>query len=97
MKALAIVLLALCSGCCNLIGRCGEGTGYWSTRGYHGISHPYRATKETWDILCLPDQDPILSSYVMLTYPFWVVDEVLEAAVDTVFLPVDLTVTAFKE
>lgn len=94
-KSLSILLVALLAGCMSFDKRIAEGTSYYKTRGYHGYHHPYRATKEVWDCLCLPfgkegNQDPILTSFVVLTYPLWVIDEIGEAVVDTVLLPVDL-------
>jgi len=99
MKKLIAILLAAASiatttGCVNCLKRCEEGTSFYRTAGWHGREHPYRSTKEIWDCVCLPfnggGDDPILYGVVCITWPFWLVDDVLEGAVDTVLLPIDL-------
>ena len=92
---LVVMSAMMFSGCMNCLSRFEEGTSFYKTNGWNGREHPYRSTKEIWDCVCLPfgdgGQDPILYGIVVcITWPFWLVDDVLEVAVDTVLLPVDL-------
>jgi len=94
ISLLVVMSAMLFSGCMSCVSRCAEGASYYKTAGTNGREHPYRATKEIWDCVCLPfegcGRDPFFYSFVCVTWPFWLVDDVLEGAVDTVLLPVDL-------
>lgn len=91
----AALLLSACSGCMNLWTRSGKP--------YACAPYLYYCTAEAWtDCVCAPFQrgssnDPIWTSFATLTWPFWVVDEVAEAALDTVFLPVDGIYALYKD
>lgn len=85
--AMAAFALALLAGCANINVR--------TSKPYACAPHPYYCTERTWSrCVCAPFQfgssnDPIWTSFATLTWPFWLVDEVAEVALDTVFLPVD--------
>lgn len=95
-KFLAIVAVALLAGCANYAMRteCGRNFGPYVCEPY-----PYAATASVFDdCLIAPlrafeiidrNDDPIATALFTLTWPVWVVDEVGEAVLDTVFLPVD--------
>lgn len=82
------LLIAACTGCANLVERINH-------KPYACARSPYYCTAEAWtDCVCAPfklgnSQDPIWTCFATLTWPFWLVDEVAEVALDTVFLPVD--------
>lgn len=84
---IASIGVSLMTGCANLNVRL--------SKPYVCAKHPYYCTAEAWsDCVCAPFQlgssnDPIWTSFATLTWPFWLVDEVAEVALDTVFLPVD--------
>lgn len=104
-KPLVIVLLAcaVLAGCCNIMTRTEA-----RNAPYGCARHPYYCTASVWsDCVCAPyyamggnAPDPsggIWYAFATVTWPFWVVDEVCEAALDTVFLPADLTYLCTKE
>ena len=86
-------IAALCGGCCNITMR-SEST---KQAPYFIQPHPYCSTVNVWnDCICAPwhldgGTDAIWPAIVTLTYPFWIIDEVCEVALDTVFLPIDAT------
>lgn len=102
-KFLAIAAVALLAGCANYVMRteCGRNSGPYACGPY-----PYAATAgvfddcllaplRTFEILGDRTNDPIGNALCTLTWPFWVVDEVGEAVLDTAFLPVDSTYCLF--
>ena len=87
--SIGCLVLAGLSGCCNCITRT-EGNG----APYACAPYPYYCTAETWPGVILDYGDHYCGTKVMLMRRMWlfcVVDEVFEVALDTVFLPVDLT------
>lgn len=86
-SAFGVIVILCLSGCMNVWSR--------SAKPYLCARHPYYCTAVAWtDCVCAPlhignSNDPIWTSLATLTWPFWVVDEVAEVAIDTVFLPVD--------
>lgn len=88
-RIFAVALVMLTYGCANLNERL--------SAPYACARSPYYCTAEAWtDCVCAPfklgngnSQDPIWTCFATLTWPFWLVDEVAEVALDTVFLPVD--------
>ncbi len=87
--SIGCLVLAGLSGCCNIITRTeGNGAPYACT------PYPYYCTAEIWPGVILDYGDYYCGTKVMLMRRLWllsVVDEVFEVALDTVFLPVDLT------
>lgn len=87
------IILLFGGGCCNIAVRSQSG----KRSPYFLQPHPYYSTAEAWsDCVCAPFQlgssnDPIWTSFATLTWPFWLVDEVAEVALDTIFLPFDAT------
>ena len=67
--------------------------------------YPYWATASVWEeCVCAPlkvdsktGSDGIWYAFATVSWPFWVVDEVCEVALDTVFLPVDGIYMLVKE
>ena len=92
----ALGALLLCGGCCNI------GTRFGATRRtpVFCAPSPYYCTATLWtDCVCAPFRafgggvstaGRTWDAVATVTWPFWVVDEVCEVALDTVFLPVDV-------
>lgn len=96
--ATCLVAALTLGGCCNFIVRKGNSHGP-----YMCAEHPYWCTAYVWtSSVSAPwklgnGPDGIWEAFATLTWPFWVVDEVCEAALDTVFLPVDATYACIKD
>ncbi len=76
-------------GCCNIGMRADD-----ELAPYACAPHPYFCTAGIWQYVVDPTHDSYCGTmaYIMIElWPFFVVDEVFEVALDTVFLPVDLT------
>ena len=89
VMSIGCLMLAGMLGCCNCITRM-EGNG----APYVCAPYPYYCTAETWPGVILDYGDHYCGTKVMLMRRLWlfcVVDEMFEVALDTVFLPVDLT------
>ena len=87
------LLLLFGGGCCNLAVRSQSG----KTSPYFLQPHPYYSTANVWEnCICAPwsgqsGADAIWSTVATVTWPFWIVDELCEVVLDTLFLPVDAT------
>ena len=96
---LFFAVAALCGGCCKISVRASNGR-YMGP--YMCAPYPYNCTSEVWsDCICAPwklksGPDSIWYGIATMTWPFWVVDEVCEVALGTVFLPVDATYLCCK-
>lgn len=87
------LMMAGLFGCCNYIART-EG----EVAPYACAPHPYYCTAEIWPGVILDYGKHCCGMKVAimrLTWPFCVVDMMFEVALDTVFLPVDLTCLCF--
>ena len=99
----ASAALAMCGGCCNIVERCTDSGGLRNGSPYVCTSHPYYCTVAVWeDCICAPwstvsGPDAIWPAIATVTWPFWIVDEVCEVVLDTVFLPVDGIYAISKE
>lgn len=97
-KITALLLAASLCGCINLAERSESS----EKAPYCCAAYPYCCTVAVaTEVLPLPFQgksgpDAVLPAAVAVTYPLWVVDTVLEAVLDTVFLPVDAITYAVK-
>ena len=85
----SIIFAMIVSGCNNVMVR--------SSEPYGVAGHPYECTAEVWDC-CVSapwkvteGPEGIWYAVATITWPFWLVDEVLEVACDTVMLPADAT------
>jgi len=87
------IVLLFGGGCCNMAVRSQSG----KRSPYFLQPHPYYSTAQVWDdCICAPFQlgksnDPIWTSLATITWPVWLVDDVCEVALDTIFLPADAT------
>ena len=87
---LLFFISVVCGGCANLLERTdGRDSPYALER------HPYYSTEAVWrDCVSAPWKmsagfENTWYAAATVTWPFWAVDEVLEAAVDTVMYPAD--------
>lgn len=97
MRMLLAIALLASAGCANLVGRAVSS----NRNGPYGcMPHPYAATADVFDdcvlapfrtykVIAGHHTDPVGDALCTLTWPFWIVDEVGEIVLDTVFLPVD--------
>lgn len=97
MRYLLAIMVLLLAGCANYAMRTDSSRRFGP---YVCEPYPYAATAgvfddcllaplRTFDVIGDRTNDPIGNALCTLTWPFWVVDEVFEVALDTVFLPVD--------
>ena len=94
------VLCVLFGGCANIITRSGE-----NEEPILCSPYPYSSTCTIWSAcVCGPFKlsekngwDGMWYALATVTWPFWVVDEVFEVCLDTVFLPVDGIYLMVKE
>ena len=99
-RFLGFLCLMLLCGCANVSSRIGL---YGST--VLCSPSPYNSTCVVWsDCVCAPFKlsgkdgfDRTWYALATVTWPFWVVDEVCEVFLDTVFLPVDGIYKLVKE
>ena len=99
-KPLVIVLLAcaMLAGCCNIMTRT-----ECETEPYACAPYPYYCTWEDMKVLAVPFSDPtgpegsIAKAFATVFFPLFLIDLPFEAALDTVFLPADLTYLCTKE
>lgn len=89
------LILLFGGGCCNMYTRT-----YSSKRKpIVATYHPYYCTSEVWsNCLCAPfrlseksDWGRMWCTIATVTWPFWIVDELCEVVLDTLFLPIDAT------
>ena len=92
MRLMAWIWAAvLAAGCCNFVERTN------SEPPYVVAEHPYQYTVQVWgDCISAPFRlsgkngaDNVWYAMATVTWPFWLVDELGEVCLDTLFLPAD--------
>lgn len=96
----SIMLLAVMSGCANIQNRSGQ-----NEAPMFCSPSIYKSTEEVWkECVMAPFRlssadggDGMWYAIATMTWPIWIVDEVCEVCLDTVFLPVDGIYKLVKE